>query len=84
MDRITFTREPVGFFVAKIVEELPRIGDEYKLQPFLNHTVLEVAPFLPTGRQDNPEVFNYAYWKVHLSGKQYDYLAIHEEQAEHI
>lgn len=68
-----------GFLSADIVDELPQIGDIYH-----GRTVLEVIPAPPDVEQDNPEVYQYAIWKLHLQGQVYWYIAIHEAEAEKI
>ena len=81
MKSITFkTRTvPTGEASADIVEELPEIGDTFR-----GRTVLEVSPFPLVDEQDDPEVYQFAVWKLHLSGNVYNYVAIHEADAEKI
>ena len=68
-----------GFLSAEIVDELPEVGDTYN-----GRTILEVMPSPPDAEQDDPEVYQYAIWKLCLQGQVYQYLAIHEADAEKI
>lgn len=81
MKSITFKTNVTapGAASADIVEELPEIGDT-----FHGRTILEVSPFPLVDEQTDPEVYQYAVWKLHLSGNVYYYVAIHEAEAEKI
>lgn len=81
MKSITFKTNVVapGAASADIVDELPEIGDT-----FHGRAVLEVCPFPLVDEQDDPEVYQFAVWKLHLSGNVYYYVAIHEAEAEKI
>ena len=81
MEYITFRTSVAapGSASADIVDELPEIGDT-----FHGRTVLEVSPFPLVDEQDDPEVYRFSVWKLHLSGNVYYYVAIHEAEAEKI
>ena len=81
MKSITFKTNvaATGAASAEIVNELPELGDT-----FHGHIVLEVSPFPLVDDQDDPEVYQFAVWKLHLSGNVYNYVAIHEADAEKI
>ena len=81
MKSITFKTNvaTTGAASAEIVNELPELGDT-----FHGHIVLEAGPFPLVDDQDDHEVYQFAIWRLHLSGNIYDYVAIHEAEAEKI
>lgn len=81
MKSITFKTHtvPTGEASADIVEELPEIGDTFR-----RRTVLEVSPFPLVDEQDDPEVYQYAIWKLRLRHNIVLFAAIHEAEAEKI
>ena len=83
MQYITFTREDTpGTMAAAVVDHLPEVGDPMPCGLCPGRTVLEVAPWPPTGEQAAPEIYGYATWKIHLDGLIFAYLAIAEPEAE--
>lgn len=83
MNNITFTRDNVPY-TAAIVPELPALGDRYPDADGTPRTVLEVAPWPPTGQQADPAVYGFSPWRLHLEGRRYACVAIHEKSAEEI
>ncbi len=79
---IPFTREdcPKKTFHALIVDELPEIGDRVNGIG----TVLEVAPFPPSGPQKCQDIYNYAVWALRLEEKRTIYIALHEDELERL
>lgn len=85
--RITFISNGGGYeSFADIVEELPEIGDTFDCNDsFGPRTVLEIVPRpLSWMEQKTPEIWSYAIWYLHLQGNVYRYIAIHEEESEHL
>jgi hypothetical protein len=79
MKRITFTLTGGAQQAsASILPDLPQIGDTLD-----GLAVLEVSPYpLTWTEQKDPEIWNYAIWYLHLEGKRFVYVAVHEEESE--
>lgn len=68
--------------IVPIVSELPEPGDT-----FCGHAVESLSPFHVAAEQDDPSVFQYAFWTIFLeglNGAAKQVVAIHEEEAERI
>lgn len=62
----------------EILPDVPAVGDIFK-----GRRVREVAPYLPDHPQEDPEIYNYALWRVRVRLRPLPYLvAVREPEAD--
>ena len=78
MDLINVIMNDGSEHFFEVLPDVPVVGGSFK-----GSAVQQVAPFFPERPQTNPDVYNYALWRVRVQYNGIPYLvAVHEPESD--